>query len=171
VEVVFLAEKLVFDEKGRAESLVDSLDSGIVEIDVRIDDVRVVNVKPGKVGRSYFAVFARNDEAKAPTPAAVGLRKYGVEHGLPVLMLVDQIRDADRARSNVCFSCGHESVGRSMNVAAKVDDHRLGGHRFGVTHRNRHVGAVILVGGLFQRRRGVRRTRDYHGGISTSLPN
>ena len=37
-----MTEKLVFDEKRRAKSLVDPLDSGIVEIDVRIDDVWVV---------------------------------------------------------------------------------------------------------------------------------
>ena len=28
------------------------------------------------------------------------------------------------------------------------------GHRFGAAQRNHHVGAVVLVGGLFQRRRG-----------------
>src|SRR5437660_7436353 len=38
----------------------------------------------------------------------------------------------------------------SMKVAAGIDDHRLAGHRFGAAHRDHHVGAVLLVGGLFQ---------------------
>jgi len=37
-----------------------------------------------------------------------------------------------------------------MKAAAGVDDDRLAGHRFGSAHRDHHVGAVVLVGGLFQ---------------------
>jgi hypothetical protein len=48
VEVAFLTEKLVFDEKRRAKSLVDPLDNGIVEIDVRIDDVWVEASSQGR---------------------------------------------------------------------------------------------------------------------------
>src|SRR5947208_4022772 len=42
---------------------------------------------------------------------------------------------------------------RSVKIAAGVDDHRLASHRFGAAHRDYHVGAVVLVGGLFQKRR------------------
>jgi hypothetical protein len=41
-----------------------------------------------------------------------------------------------------------------MKVAAGIDDDRLAGHRFGAPHRDHHVDAVILVGGLLHMRRG-----------------
>src|SRR5215472_11147720 len=44
----------------------------------------------------------------------------------------------------------------SMKIAPGVDDHRLAGHRRGAAHRDHHVGAVVLVGGLFQQRCGCR---------------
>src|SRR6516225_9754201 len=44
--------------------------------------------------------------------------------------------------------------GSSVKVAAGVDDHRLPGHRLGAAHRDHHVGAVLLVGGPFQKRSG-----------------
>src|SRR6202040_313362 len=42
----------------------------------------------------------------------------------------------------------------SMKVAPGIDDDRLAGHRLGAAHRDHHGGAVVLVGGLFQKRRG-----------------
>ena len=43
-----------------------------------------------------------------------------------------------------------------MKAAAGGDDDRLAGHGFGAAHRDHHVGAVILVGRLFQERGGGR---------------
>ena len=40
-----------------------------------------------------------------------------------------------------------------MKAASGVDDHRLADHRFGAAPGDHHVGAVVLVGELFQRRR------------------
>src|SRR5260370_23766317 len=40
----------------------------------------------------------------------------------------------------------------SVEVAPGVDDDRLAGHRLGAAHRDHHVGAIILVGRLFQQR-------------------
>src|SRR5262249_33084272 len=37
---------------------------------------------------------------------------------------------------------------RSMKQAARVDDDGLAGHGFGATHRDHHLGAIVLVGGL-----------------------
>src|SRR6266851_2385303 len=44
--------------------------------------------------------------------------------------------------------------GSSMKVAAGIDNHRLAGHGLGAAHCNHHIGAIVLVGGLFQQRRG-----------------
>src|SRR5206468_5280426 len=44
--------------------------------------------------------------------------------------------------------------GSSVKVAAGVDDHGLAGHRFGAAHRDHHIGAIVLVGRLFQERCG-----------------
>src|SRR3974390_1851247 len=44
--------------------------------------------------------------------------------------------------------------GSSMEVAAGIYGDRLSGHRGGAAHRDHHVGAVVLVGGLFQQRLG-----------------
>jgi hypothetical protein len=41
-----------------------------------------------------------------------------------------------------------------MKVAAGGDDDHLAGHGRGAAHGNHHVGAVVLVGGLFQKRGG-----------------
>jgi hypothetical protein len=41
-----------------------------------------------------------------------------------------------------------------MKVAAGVDEDHLAGHGLGAAHRDHQVGAVVLVGGLFQQRRG-----------------
>src|SRR5437016_6382148 len=42
----------------------------------------------------------------------------------------------------------------SMKVPPGVDCDRLAGHRVGAAHRDHHVGAVVLVGRLFQERGG-----------------
>src|ERR1700730_18376279 len=44
----------------------------------------------------------------------------------------------------------------SMKIAPGVDGDRLPGHRVGAAHRDHHVGAIILVGRLFQERAGGR---------------
>src|SRR5436190_12334597 len=46
---------------------------------------------------------------------------------------------------------------RSVKIAAGIDDDGLAGHRIGTAHRDDHVGAVVLIGGLFQQRgrRGI----------------
>src|SRR5580704_17732116 len=45
-------------------------------------------------------------------------------------------------------------VRASVKVAAGVDRDCLAGHRVDAAHRDDHVGAVLLVGGLFQQRTG-----------------
>src|SRR6202012_578159 len=40
----------------------------------------------------------------------------------------------------------------SMENASGVDDHGLAGHGLGAAHRDNHVGAVVLVGRLLQKR-------------------
>src|SRR5579863_9567285 len=45
---------------------------------------------------------------------------------------------------------------RSRKVAPGIDDRGLPGHRFGAAHRDDHIGAVVLVGGLFEERGGGR---------------
>jgi hypothetical protein len=41
--------------------------------------------------------------------------------------------------------------GSSVKVAAGIDDHRLAGLRFSAAHREHHIGAIVLVGGVFQK--------------------
>ena len=41
-----------------------------------------------------------------------------------------------------------------MKMASGVDDDRLACHGLGAAHRHHHIGSVILVGGLLQRRAG-----------------
>src|SRR3954470_10171760 len=43
---------------------------------------------------------------------------------------------------------------RSVKIAAGIDDDGLACHRVGAAHRDHHVGAIVLVGGLFQQRGG-----------------
>ena len=41
-----------------------------------------------------------------------------------------------------------------MKMAPGIDDDCLAGHRLGAAHRDDHVGAVVPVGGPFQKRAG-----------------
>jgi hypothetical protein len=57
-----------------------------------------------------------------------------------------------------------------MEYPTAVDDDGLAGHGFAVAHRDRHLGAVVLVGGFLQEGLGAERSsRSGQDGLTASF--
>jgi hypothetical protein len=66
--VVFPAMEIVLDKKCRAILLMQQLDSGFVEIDIGINDVRVVRSEPRTIRGSDRIIFTWNDKGGSSAP-------------------------------------------------------------------------------------------------------
>ena len=100
---IFLAEKLVRRQVGRTESRMNPLRRGFVEVDIRIDDVWVIGLEPRNISRTNLSLFPRHQQRESSSPMRIRCRENGLQHGLPVLMLLDQIGNPKGPRTYICF--------------------------------------------------------------------
>jgi hypothetical protein len=61
------------------DSLVDPQHLGSLQLDVRIDYVRIKDFKPRPICVANFSVRTGNDKAEAPAPTRVAIREYSIE--------------------------------------------------------------------------------------------
>ncbi len=95
---------LMFQKVCGTEPLMQVGDCRLVKFAVRVDDVRVVDFKPGHIGRSRRAVLAGYDQTVTTAPTRMTLGKDSVQYNVCMPPIFNKVRDAD-GRSHKPYMC------------------------------------------------------------------